>query len=211
MKASRRIALPTSVLVAFVLGACASGTGGSTAAPSSPDNEASPPTTTGAATTFERGPYGGLVPGEGAPEFVGTQEWFNTEPLTLQGLLERGQVVLVDFWTYSCFNCQNTQPYLLEWHEKYGDEGLTIVGVHTPEFRYEEDAASVHEAILAAGIQYPVVQDNDRATWRAFDNHVWPAMYLVGADGQIVYRHFGEGRYEETERAIREAIAAAGG
>ena len=188
-------------LVALALAGC---TSQGASAPTT-EADASTPTVT------DRGRYGGLVPGEGAPEFVGTQEWFNTEPITLQGLLDAGQVVLVDFWTYSCFNCQNTQPYLLEWHEKYGDEGLTIVGVHTPEFRYEEDPANVHEAILAAGIRYPVVQDNDRATWRAFDNHVWPAMYLVGADGRIVYRHFGEGRYEETEQAIREAIASAGG
>ena len=207
MDTKRWSLIATVGLVALALGGCTS----QGAPVPATEAAASTPEPTSMPTVTDRGRYGGLVPGEEAPEFVGTQEWFNTEPITLQGLLDAGQVVLVDFWTYSCFNCQNTHPYLLEWHENYGDEGLTIVGVHTPEFRYEEDAANVREAILAAGIRYPVVQDNDRATWRAFDNHVWPAMYLVSADGQIVYRHFGEGRYEETEQAIREAIATAGG
>ncbi len=159
---------------------------------------------------IDRGPYGGLVAGETAPEFTGTQEWFNSEPLTLQGLLDGGEVVLVDFWTYSCVNCQRTLPYLRDWHAKYGDLGLTIVGVHTPEFRFEEDAENVRQAILEAGIEYPVVQDNDRRTWRAFDNRVWPAKYLIGADGTVFYRHFGEGAYDETEEAIRAALEAAG-
>lgn len=146
-----------------------------------------------------------------APEFVGTQQWFNTpgdQPITLKSL--RGRVVLVDFWTYSCINCIRTQPYLKAWDARYRDKGLTIVGVHTPEFPFEKDAGNVQDAIDRAGIRYPVVQDNDFATWNAYANQYWPAEYFIDAKGDIRYAHFGEGEYEHKEQVIRELLAEAG-
>jgi cytochrome c biogenesis protein CcdA/thiol-disulfide isomerase/thioredoxin len=146
-----------------------------------------------------------------APEFVGTQQWFNTpgdRPLTLRSL--RGRVVLIDFWTYTCINCLRTLPYLTAWDERYRKDGLTIVGVHSPEFPFEKDAGNVEEAIRRNGIEYPVVQDNDLATWSAYGNQYWPAEYFVDARGRVRYTHFGEGEYEEKERVIRELLAEAG-
>jgi cytochrome c biogenesis protein CcdA/thiol-disulfide isomerase/thioredoxin len=146
-----------------------------------------------------------------APEFVGNEDWFNTpgdRPLTLKGL--RGRVVLVDFWTYSCINCLRTLPYLNAWNEKYGKDGLTIVGVHTPEFPFERVASNVEEAIEANGIRYPVVQDNEQATWNAYGNQYWPAEYFIDAEGNVRYVHFGEGEYGEKEGVIRDLLAEAG-
>jgi cytochrome c biogenesis protein CcdA/thiol-disulfide isomerase/thioredoxin len=146
-----------------------------------------------------------------APEFTGTQQWFNTPdegPLSLREL--RGQVVLVDFWTYTCINCIRTFPYLRAWDERYRDRGLTIVGVHTPEFPFEREAGNVADAIEQSGLRYPVAQDNDYATWNAYANQYWPAKYLIDAQGRVRYAHFGEGDYEETEAAIRELLAEAG-
>ena len=146
-----------------------------------------------------------------APEFVDNQRWFNTPgdgPLTLAGL--RGRVVLVDFWTYSCINCLRTLPYLEAWDAKYRKDGLTIVGVHTPEFPFEREASNVQEAIEANGISYPVVQDNDQATWNAYGNQYWPAEYFIDAEGKVRYVHFGEGEYGEKEKVIRELLAEAG-
>jgi cytochrome c biogenesis protein CcdA/thiol-disulfide isomerase/thioredoxin len=159
----------------------------------------------------EAGPGSGLpVLGE-APEFVGNQRWFNTpgeRPLTLAGL--RGRVVLVDFWTYSCINCIRTFPYLKAWDERYRRDGLTIVGVHTPEFPFEREAGNVETAIRDNGIRYPVAQDNDQATWNAYGNQYWPAEYFVDARGRVRYVHFGEGEYGEKEKVIRELLAEAG-
>jgi thiol-disulfide isomerase/thioredoxin len=146
-----------------------------------------------------------------APEFVGTQRWFNTpgeRPLTLTGL--RGRVVLIDFWTYSCINCLRTLPYLKAWDTRYRRDGLTIVGVHSPEFPFEKDAGNVSDAIERNGIEYPVVQDNDLATWSAWGNQYWPAEYFVDARGEVRYTHFGEGSYGEKEHVIRELLAEAG-
>jgi cytochrome c biogenesis protein CcdA/thiol-disulfide isomerase/thioredoxin len=146
-----------------------------------------------------------------APGFVGNERWFNTpgdRPLTLRSL--RGRVVLVDFWTYTCINCIRTFPYLKAWDERYRRDGLTIVGVHTPEFPFERDAGNVEAAIEAAGLHYPVAQDNERATWNAYGNQFWPAEYFVDAEGRVRYAHFGEGEYEEKERVIRELLAEAG-
>jgi cytochrome c biogenesis protein CcdA/thiol-disulfide isomerase/thioredoxin len=146
-----------------------------------------------------------------APDFTGTQQWFNTpggRPLSLGGL--RGRVVLVDFWTYTCINCIRTLPYLRAWDERYRGSGLTIVGVHTPEFPFERDAGNVADAIEQNGLRYPVAQDNDYATWNAYANQYWPAKYLIDARGRVRYFHFGEGEYEETEAAIRELLAEAG-
>ena len=146
-----------------------------------------------------------------APEFVDTQQWFNTpgdKPLTLRGL--RGRVVLVDFWTYSCINCIRTLPYLKAWDAKYRKDGLTIVGVHTPEFPFEREASNVEAAIAENGIRYPVVQDNEQATWNAYGNQYWPAEYFIDAQGRVRYVHFGEGEYGEKEKVIRELLAEAG-
>ncbi len=146
-----------------------------------------------------------------APEFVDNQRWFNTpgdRPLTLRSL--RGRVVLVDFWTYSCINCLRTLPYLTAWDKRYRKDGLTIVGVHSPEFPFEKEASNVEEAIKRNGIEYPVAQDNELATWNAYGNQYWPAEYFIDARGRVRFAHFGEGEYGEKEKVIRELLAEAG-
>jgi cytochrome c biogenesis protein CcdA/thiol-disulfide isomerase/thioredoxin len=146
-----------------------------------------------------------------APEFVGNQRWFNTRgdrPLTLSSL--RGRVVLVDFWTYSCINCLRTLPYLTAWDRKYRKDGLTIVGIHSPEFPFEKEASNVEEAIERNGIHYPVAQDNELATWTAYGNQYWPAEYFIDAQGRVRYAHFGEGEYGKKEQVIRQLLAEAG-
>jgi cytochrome c biogenesis protein CcdA/thiol-disulfide isomerase/thioredoxin len=146
-----------------------------------------------------------------APDFAGNDRWFNTRanaPLDIEGL--RGRVVLIDFWTYTCINCIRTFPYLRAWDGRYRDDGLTIVGVHTPEFAFEHEADNVRDAIAANRLRYPVAQDNEYATWSAWGNQYWPAKYLIDARGRVRYAHFGEGAYEETEAAIRALLAEAG-
>ena len=146
-----------------------------------------------------------------APDFTGNQMWFNTpdgRKLSLRDL--RGKVVLVDFWTYTCINCIRTLPYLKAWDARYRDEGLVIVGVHTPEFPFERSSGNVADAIGQNGIRYAVAQDNDYATWNAYGNQYWPAKYLIDAKGQVRYLHFGEGAYDKTESAIRRLLAEAG-
>jgi cytochrome c biogenesis protein CcdA/thiol-disulfide isomerase/thioredoxin len=148
-----------------------------------------------------------------APDFTDTQEWFNTaggEPLSIAELTRSGRVVLIDFWTYTCINCIRTLPYLRAWDADYRADGLTIVGVHSPEFAFEKDAGNVEGAIADYGIDYPVVQDNELGTWSAFGNQYWPAKYLIDADGHVRYAHFGEGAYDVTEEAIRSLLAEAG-
>lgn len=139
-----------------------------------------------------------------APEFIGIEKWLNSEPLTMLSL--RGKVVLIDFWTYSCINCIRTLPYVTGWYEKYKDKGFVIIGVHTPEFAFEKDTGNVQTAIKRHGINYPVAQDNDFSTWRAYNNRYWPAHYLINQDGKIVYNHFGEGKYQETEQVIQQLL-----
>jgi cytochrome c biogenesis protein CcdA/thiol-disulfide isomerase/thioredoxin len=146
-----------------------------------------------------------------APEFTGTQQWFNTpgrRALSLTSL--RGRVVLVDFWTYTCINCIRTLPYLKAWDAAYRSDGLTIVGVETPEFSFEKDTGNVRAAIGQFGLRYPVVQDNLMATWNAYGNQYWPADYLIDAKGQVRYAAFGEGDYAKTETAIRALLAERG-
>src|SRR4051795_900269 len=146
-----------------------------------------------------------------APDFTGTQDWFNTpggESLSMGDL--RGKVVLIDFWTYTCINCIRTLPYLEAWQQRYGRDGFTVVGVHSPEFPFEKDAGNVQAAIRQNHITYPVVQDNDLATWNAWGNQYWPADYLVDAQGSVRSAHFGEGGYDQTERAIRTLLQQAG-
>lgn len=144
---------------------------------------------------------------EQAPEFVGIERWHNSPPLAMAQL--RGQVVLVDFWTYSCVNCLNTLPHIKQWHARYRDQGLVVVGVHTPEFAFERDAANVRKAIERLGVEYPVAQDNRYRTWSAWGTRAWPSLYLVDREGRIVFRHVGEGDYERIEREIRRALQGA--
>ena len=156
---------------------------------------------------------GSTLPDLGAAPELAAGNWFNTpggEPLTLSELAGQDRVVLIDFWTYTCINCIRTLPYVKSWDAAYGDRGLTVVGVHSPEFAFEKDAGNVGDAIADDGIRYPVVQDNELATWTAFGNQYWPAKYLIDADGQLRYTHFGEGGYDETEAAIRSLLAEAG-
>ena len=141
-----------------------------------------------------------------APEFTGIERWFNSPPLTMAGL--KGRVVLVEFWTYECINCLHVMPHVKQWHQRYHDQGLVVVGVHTPEYDEERVAANVKAAIERFGIQYPVAQDNGYGTWDAYGNRFWPAMYLVDRDGKIVYRHYGEGDYDVTEARIRQLLSA---
>ncbi|SOE96649.1 Cytochrome oxidase Cu insertion factor, SCO1/SenC/PrrC family [Burkholderia sp. D7] len=140
-----------------------------------------------------------------APEFAGIDKWLNSEPLSISQL--RGKVVLVDFWTYTCINCINTLPYVKDWNRKYKDQGLVVIGVHTPEYPFERNTDNVKTAIKRFNITYPVAQDNRYATWSAYNNQYWPAFYLIDKKGQVVYSHFGEGEYDETEAQIKALLA----
>ena len=141
-------------------------------------------------------------------ELQGIVGWINSDPLTLVGL--KGKVVLLDFWTYTCVNCIRTLPFLREWHRKYRDLGLVILGVHTPEFEFERRHENVQAAAVEYGLTYPIAQDNDYATWTAFDVQAWPTKVLIGPDGVSRYMHRGEGDYEETELKIRELLQEIG-
>jgi cytochrome c biogenesis protein CcdA/thiol-disulfide isomerase/thioredoxin len=140
-----------------------------------------------------------------APEFAGISSWLNARPQTLAGL--RGKVVLIDFWTYSCVNCLRTLPFLRGWDRAYRDDGLRIVGVHTPEFAFEHELDNIRGAVDRLGIHYAVAVDNDFGTWNAYGNRYWPAKYLIDRNGHVRYVHFGEGAYAETERVIRSLLA----
>jgi thiol-disulfide isomerase/thioredoxin len=140
-----------------------------------------------------------------APEFAGLGPWHNSEPFSLESL--RGKVVLVDFWTYSCINCIRTLPHIQRYWEKFNDMPFVLIGVHTPEFTFEKLESNVADAIKRHALTYPIAQDNDFETWNAFANRYWPAKYLIDAEGYIRYTHFGEGAYEETDRAIQSLLA----
>ena len=176
------------------------------AAPVAPTETATPAPTAAPPPPCD-GAEGGRL-GDCAPDFAGVQEWINSEPLSMDGLL--GQVVLIDFWTYSCINCLRTLPYLQEWHQRYAADGLVIVGVHTPEFEFEKLYDNVLQATVTEGVAWPVVQDNDYKVWRSYANRFWPAKYLIDQTGAIRYRHFGEGKYAETEAEIRKLLAEIG-
>jgi thiol-disulfide isomerase/thioredoxin len=140
-----------------------------------------------------------------APELTKITSYINSQPITLADL--RGRVVLVDFWTYSCINCIRTIPYLNAWHEKYADDGLVIVGIHTPEFEFEKDYNNVKAAVEKFDIKYPIAQDNEKDTWNAYENLYWPRKYLIDTEGYIRYDHIGEGAYAETEKVIQSLLA----
>ncbi len=143
-----------------------------------------------------------------APELTGIQDWINSDPQTLAKL--KGKVVLIDFWTYSCINCQRTQPYLNKWYDKYKNDGFVIIGAHAPEFAFEKVPENVRSAVKQANIKYPVALDNNFATWQAYNNQFWPAKYLIDKDSQVRYTHFGEGKYDETEDAIQTLLKESG-
>ncbi len=145
-------------------------------------------------------------PPKTAPEFH-AEAWINSEPLTMAGL--RGKVVLVEFWTFACWNCQNVEPYLVRWHDRYAEKGLVTVAVHTPEFSFERDLANVREYVADKEIRYPIAVDNDFTTWKRYRNWAWPTMYLVDRQGRIRHVQVGEGRYDVTEAKIRELLAEA--
>jgi thiol-disulfide isomerase/thioredoxin len=149
------------------------------------------------------------LPVEGAlPSLDGATGWLNSPPLTADGL--RGRVVLVNFWTFTCINWLRTLPYVRAWAEKYKDHGLVLLGVHTPEFDVEHDLDNVRRAATDLGVTYPVAVDNDYAVWTAFDNHYWPALYFVDAQGQIRHHRFGEGDYEQSEMILQQLLTEAG-
>ena len=173
-----------------------------------PAEPAGPPPPTPIMPEFEEtGSTGGEL-GDMAPEFTGISQWLNSDELTMEGL--RGDVVLIDFWTYTCVNCIRTMPFLREWNEKYADRGLTMIGVHTPEFDFEKITDNVVAANDELGVVWPVAQDNDFGTWRSYNNRFWPAKYLIDANGVVRYTHFGEGAYDETEHHIRALLEEAG-
>jgi thiol-disulfide isomerase/thioredoxin len=142
------------------------------------------------------------------PPLEGAVDWLNSRPLTAADL--KGKVVLVDFWTYSCINCLRSLPYIRAWAEKYGSQGLVVIGVHAPEFAFEKNIANVKAALADLQVHYPVAIDNNYAIWRAFGNQYWPAHYFADAQGRIRHHHFGEGEYDESERVIQELLAEAG-
>ena len=139
-----------------------------------------------------------------APE-IANDTWLNGPPLRLAEL--RGKVVMVEFWTFGCYNCRNVEPYVKEWHRKYADQGLVIIGVHSPEFKYEHDVESVNRYIAEHGIRYAVPIDNDFSTRNRYGNRYWPAMYLIDKQGVIRSVRIGEGGYQETERVIQSLLA----
>ncbi|PNG38913.1 cytochrome C biogenesis protein [Pseudomonas asplenii] len=146
--------------------------------------------------------------GKGAmPSLAGAVQWLNSPELNAESL--RGKVVLVDFWTYDCINCQHTLPYVKDWAKKYEKDGLVVIGVHTPEYGYERIIDNVKDQVKKLGITYPVAIDNNYAIWRNFDNQYWPAHYLIDAKGQVRYSHFGEGRYEAQEQMIQQLLQEA--
>lgn len=153
-------------------------------------------------------PYTSQLPVESTrPSLEGGTQWLNAEPQSIPAL--RGQVVLVNFWTYSCVNCLRTLPYVKAWAQKYADRGLVVVGVHAPEFAFEKDRSNVEKALQQLKISYPVVQDNAFRIWRAFNNQYWPALYLVDAQGRVRHHQFGEGGYAATERALQDLLREA--
>ncbi|QNK03099.1 redoxin family protein [Dyella telluris] len=142
-----------------------------------------------------------------APDFEGATRWLNSSPLSTQQL--RGKVVLVEFWTRECINCLHVLPHTKALYDRYANDGLVVVGVHTPEYDEERDVTSLKQAISTLGIRYPVAMDNDNRIWNAWGNRFWPAIYLIDREGHVVYRHVGEGDYDQTEAKVRELLGKA--
>ncbi|PZU93376.1 MAG: redoxin [Pseudanabaena sp.] len=140
------------------------------------------------------------------PEFQGISQWLNSAPLSVQDL--RGNVVLVQIWTFGCINCQRTLPYITGWHEKYTAKGLKVIGIHTPEFAFERDVNNIKDAMQKNKIYYPVGLDNEFKTWRAYNNEYWPHLFLADRQGNLRYDHIGEGAYSQTEQTIQQLLSA---
>jgi cytochrome c biogenesis protein CcdA/thiol-disulfide isomerase/thioredoxin len=157
-----------------------------------------PPTPKPAIALEDRGP---------APELTGLTQWFNSKPLTIKEL--KGKVVIVDFWTFGCYNCRNTRPYVRALYDKYKDQGLVILGIHTPEFAYEKVPDNVKSAAKDQGVTWPIALDPDFKTWRAYSNRYWPAFYFIDANGHLRYSHFGEGNYEYNEKVVQQLLSEA--
>ena len=138
------------------------------------------------------------------PEFQGISQWLNSAPLTVADL--KGRVVLVQFWTFACINCQRTLPYISRWHRQYAASGLKVIGVHTPEFPFERDANNIKRALKQHQITYPIPLDNEYKTWNAYENRYWPHLFLADRNGILRYDHIGEGAYEKTEQIIRQLL-----
>jgi thiol-disulfide isomerase/thioredoxin len=156
-----------------------------------------------------RTPAAVRLPIEGElPSLGGATEWLNSQPLTAAGL--RGKVVLIDVWTYTCINWLRTLPYVRAWAEKYKNQGLVVIGVHSPEFAFEKNVDNVRRAAKDMRVDYPIALDSDFAIWRALKNQYWPALYIVDAQGRIRHHHFGEGEYDRSERVIQQLLAEAG-
>jgi thiol-disulfide isomerase/thioredoxin len=156
-----------------------------------------------------REPGTDMLPSEGRlPPFEGATGWLGSEPLTPEGL--RGRVVAVQFWTYTCVNWLRTLPYVREWAAKYRDLGLSVIGVHTPEFGFERNVENVRAAARDMGVDYPIALDSDYAVWGAFANHFWPALYVADGQGRIRYHHFGEGEYAMSEMVVQQLLGEAG-
>ena len=139
-----------------------------------------------------------------APELA-VGEWINSEPLKLKDL--RGRVVLIEFWTFGCYNCRNTLPFVKEWDHRYREKGLTVIGVHSPEFDEERNVTNLRREVVSLGIRYPVVSDNDYQTWNAYKVEAWPTTFLLDKQGRIRWMHVGEGNYDETDRLIQQLLA----
>ena len=142
-----------------------------------------------------------------APE-ISNGLWLNSEPLTLKNL--HGRVVLIEFWTFACYNCRNTLPSLKKWDAQYRDQGLTIIGVHTPELDFERDIAQLRREVAALGVTYPVVTDQDYSTWKAYSVEAWPTLFVLDKQGRVRWTHVGEGYYDETEQVIKKLLAEEG-
>jgi len=207
MKRRTLLAAAPALLVSL-LSACGARDSATSTAPgatAAQPTSAPQPTIAPQSTAIPQPTIAAAATGPAAPELTGGGEWINSPPLTLEGL--RGQVVLVQFWTYGCYNCRNTLGHVQEWWQAYKDKGLVIVGVHTPEFSSERDLSNVQRATEDLGVSWPVILDNDKQIWRAYRNNYWPRFYLVNKQGQIVYDHIGEGAYDETARQIEAALA----
>ncbi len=190
-------------VLALALAGCSTFSGADDSEAASP---AGPGSREGAAPTISSAAGPPELPDYGTAPELHRGIWLNTDkPLYLADL--RGRVILLEMWTFGCFNCRNVIPALRDWHQKYAAEGLVVIGNHYPEFSYERDLDNLKEALIRLEITYPVLQDNDRETWGAYENRYWPTLYLIDKEGKIRYRHIGEGRYAETEAAILALLA----
>lgn len=144
------------------------------------------------------------APGRSLPEFQGIAQWLNSSPISIANL--KGHVVLIQFWTFSCINCQRTLPSIVQWHQQYNAQGLKVIGIHTPEFAFEREVNNVKQALQKQKITYPIAIDNDYKTWSAYENQYWPHLFVADRHGFIRYDHIGEGAYDQTERTIQKLL-----